>query len=322
MANTAMLGTLLLPQLRRRGYSRDLSMGPIMAGGGLAMMIPPSAIGVILASIGKLSVAKILIGAIIPGLMMASLYVVYIVGRSLAQPNAAPVYDTEATGWRDRVSALVRDLLPLGLIIFSVTGLIVLGVATPTEAAALGALSSIALVAFYRRLTWALIRAALFDSMRITVMTFTIMAAAIGFSQILAYSGATRGLLDTVLSANLSPLVLIIGTQLIVLVLGCFMEQIAIMLITLPIFIPIIIAIGYDPIWFGVLMLINLETALMTPPLGLLLVVMKGVSPPDTTFGQIYSAAIPFVICNITVIILLIAFPEIVTSVINSIQTR
>lgn len=322
MANTAMLGTLLLPQLRARGYSHELSMGPIMAGGGLAMMIPPSALAVILASIGKLSVAKVLIGAIVPGLMMAALYVSYIVCRSLAQPSSAPAYEVPAAGWTERISAFVQDLLPLGLIVFSVTGLIVLGVATPTEAAALGALSSIALVGFYRRLTWDLIRAALIDSMRITVMTFTIMAAAIGFSQILAYSGATRGLLDSVLSADLSPLILVVGTQLIVLLLGCFMEQIAIMLITLPIFIPLMKAIGYDPVWFGVLMLINLETALMTPPLGLLLVVMKGVAAPNTTFAQIYLAAIPFVICNIVVIALLISFPEIVTVVVQWIQKR
>ncbi|MEX2128922.1 MAG: TRAP transporter large permease subunit [Xanthobacteraceae bacterium] len=312
MANTAMLGTMLLPELRRRGYARDLSIGPIMAGGGLAMMIPPSALAVILASIAKLSIAKILLAAIIPGLMMALFYAIYIIGRSALYPEAAPAYEVKGVRWGERLHTLARDLLPLGFIVFSVTGLMVLGVGTPTEAAALGALSSIALVAFYRRLTWGLLRAALLDSMRISVMTFTIMAAAIGFSQILAYSGATKGLLDTVMSANVAPILLIIATQLIVLVLGCFMEQIAIMLITLPIFVPIVIGLGYDPIWFAVLMLVNLETALMTPPFGLLLVVMKGVTP-ETTFGQIYTAATPYVVCNLAVMAILIVFPQIVT---------
>jgi tripartite ATP-independent transporter DctM subunit len=285
------------------------------------MMIPPSALAVILASIGKLSIAKILIAAIIPGIMMAAVYTVYIVGRCLLQPSAAPAYAFQASGWRDKVYTSVRDLLPLGLIVFSVTGLIVLGVATPTEAAALGALSSIALVALYRRLSWETMRVALFDSMRITVMTFAIMAAAIGFSQLLAYSGATRGLLNAVLSADVSPILLIVGTQLIVLVLGCFMEQIAIMLITLPIFLPLVIALGFDPIWFAVLMLINLETALMTPPLGLLLVVMKGVAPPETTFGQIFRAATPFILCNILVMVLLMMFPQLVTGVLAVVQS-
>jgi tripartite ATP-independent transporter DctM subunit len=318
MANTAMLGTLLMPELRRRGYARDLSMGPIMAGGGLAMMIPPSALAVILASIAKLSVAKILIGGIVPGVMMAVLYTVYIVGRALLYPRAAPTYDVSVSSWGEAINTAARDLLPLGFVIFSVTGLIVLGVATPTEAAALGALSSLVLVAFYRRFSFALVRTALMESMRITVMSFAIIAAAIGFSQILAFSGATRGFLSAVLAANVTPLMLMFGTQLIVLILGCFMEQISIMLITLPIFMPLVVALHFDSIWFAVLMLVNLETALMTPPLGLLLVVMKGVAPPETTFGQIWLAAAPYVICNVIVIVVLLIFPWLITELVSA----
>ena len=317
MANTAMLGTMLMPEMRKRGYSEAMSMGPIMAGGGLAMMIPPSALAVILASIGQISIAKVLVGAILPGIMMAIFYATYIVGRAYVWPKEAPPYEAKASGLLDRLWSFVRDLLPLGIIIFAVTGLIVIGVATPTEAAALGALSSVALAACYRRLTFKLLRAALFDSMRITVMTFAIMAAAIGFSQILAFSGATRGLLGTVLGLQIAPIFLIVGMQAIVMVLGCFMEQIAIMLITLPIFMPIVIALKFDPVWFAIIMLVNLETALMTPPFGLLLFVMKGVAPPGTGFGQIYLAAAPFVVINIIVMALLMIFPELVRSTLH-----
>jgi tripartite ATP-independent transporter DctM subunit len=320
MANTAMLGSILMPEMRRRGYSRAMAMGPIMAGGGLAMMIPPSALAVILASIGRISIAKVLIGGIVPGLLMALLYGIYIVGRAAARPDEAPPYKFQAARLAEKIWLTARDLLPLGVIIFAVTGLIVIGIATPTEAAALGALSSLGLAAAYRRLNWSMFKNALFDTMRITVMTFAIMAGAIGFSQVLAFSGATRGLLNAVLTLDVAPILLIIGMQLIVMLLGCFMEQIAIMLITLPIFMPIVIALQYDPVWFAIIMLVNLETALMTPPFGLLLFVMKGVAPPDTTFAQIYWAAMPFVVCNVIVIALLLIFPELVTGVLARIE--
>jgi tripartite ATP-independent transporter DctM subunit len=322
MANTAMLGTMLLPELQRRGYARDLSMGAIMAGGGLAMMIPPSALAVILAAIGKLSIAKILVASIVPGILMGLFYLIYIGTRAAVAPNLAPVYSVESSTWAERLIRFTRDLLPLGFIIFSVTGLIVLGVATPTEAAALGALSSLVLAACYRRLTWAILRNALSDSMKITVMSFAIMGAAIGFSQILAFSGATRGLLGAVLGAEIAPILVVIGMNVIVFILGCFMDQIAIMLITIPIFVPIVIGLGYDPIWFAVIMLVNLETALMTPPFGLLLFVMKGVAPAHTTFGQIYTAATPYVIANILVMALLMIFPALVTGVLGIVQVR
>jgi tripartite ATP-independent transporter DctM subunit len=315
MANTAMLGSILMPELQRRGYSKGLSMGPIMAGGGLAMMIPPSALAVILASIGKISIAKVLIAAIVPGVIMALLYTVYIVWRGMARPDEAPSYSIASSTLREKCVATARYLLPLGVIIFSVSGLIVIGVATPNEAAALGALSSLGLAAAYRRLSWSLLKTSLFDSVKITAMTFAIMAAATGFSQILAYSGASRGLLDAVLGLAVAPLLLVIGMNMIVFFLGCFMDQIAIMLITLPIFMPIVNSLGLDPVWFAVVMLINLETALMTPPFGLLLFIMKGVAPAGTTFSQIYSAAAPFVALNVVAMGLLLAFPQIIGGV-------
>ena len=314
MANTALLGSLLMPEMRQRGYSKQMIIGPIMASGGLAMMIPPSALAVILASIGKISVAKILVGAIVPGIMMAAFYAGYVIIRAKLYPHEAPAYEVAQVGWGERLRAITVDLFPLSLIIFSVTGLIVLGIATPTEAAALGALSALVLAGFYGNLSVSLLQVAVRDSLTMTVMTFAIIAAASGFSQVLAFSGATRGLLDAVLSLDVSPIVLTIGMQLVILLLGCFMEQVAIMLITLPIFMPIIIAVGLDPVWFGVIVLINLETALMTPPFGLLIFVMKGAAPADVSFRDIYVAAMPFIVINIFVMAILTAFPGWVTA--------
>ena len=311
MANTAMLGTMLLPEMERRGYKRPMSIGPILASGGLAMMIPPSALGVIFAALAKLSIGRILIAAVLPGLLMAVLYMTYIVVRARLQPDLTPPYEVNTVPFAVKLRAAATYLLPLGFIVFLVTGLIVLGIATPTESAALGCLGSFVLAAAYRRLDGKVVKAALTGALRITAMTLAILVGAIGFSQLLAYSGASRGLLEAVTALDVAPIVLIICMQLVVLLLGTFMEQIAIMLITLPIFIPIVVALGFDPIWFGILMLINLQMALTTPPFGLLLFVLKGVAPADTTMRQIYLAAFPFLICDALVMAFLLTFPEV-----------
>ena len=312
IANTAMLGSLLLPDLKKRGYADDLSMGAIMASGALAMLIPPSALAVIFAVIAKISIGKVLIALIAPGLLLAVLYAVYIMLRATWNPAAAPAYDVWQASAREKLTGLLLYVAPLSFVVFMVIGVMVLGVATPTEAAAVGCVGSILLAAAYRDLSWKRFRDSIEGTLRISAMMLVIMASAIGFSQLLAYSGGSRGLLEFVMSFDASPIVLLILMQLILLVLGCFMEQIAIMLITLPIFMPIIKAAGIDPIWFAVVCLINLEVALLTPPFGLLLFVMKGAAP-QVNMQRVYMAALPFIVIDIAVIGLLIAFPGFAT---------
>jgi tripartite ATP-independent transporter DctM subunit len=310
VANTAMLGSLLLPDMRKRGYAHDLSMGPIMGSGALAMLIPPSALAVVYAAVAKVSIGKLLMALVVPGLLIAVLYAVYILVRALRNPEAAPAYDVEKASTREKIIGLVKYVLPLSVIVFLVVGVIFLGVATPTEAAALGCLGSIGMAAAYRDLDLRRFVLAIKGTLTISVMMLTIMAAAIGFSQLLAYSGASRGLLQFVTTLDVAPIVMLILMQAIILVLGCFMEQIAIMLITLPIFIPIILKLGIDPIWFAVITLINLEIALMTPPFGLLLFVMKGVVR-DVSMKVIYLAAMPYILIDILVIGLIMIWPDI-----------
>ncbi|MEI8265841.1 MAG: TRAP transporter large permease subunit [Betaproteobacteria bacterium] len=310
VANTAMLGSLLLPDMRKRGYAHDLSMGPIMGSGALAMLIPPSALAVVYAAVAKVSIGKLLMALIVPGLLIAVLYALYIMVRALRNPEAAPAYDVETASTSEKIMGLVNYVLPLSVIVFLVVGVIFLGVATPTEAAALGCLGSIGMAAAYRDLDLRRFVLAIKGTLTISVMMLTIMAAAIGFSQLLAYSGASRGLLQFVTSLDVAPVVMLILMQAIILVLGCFMEQIAIMLITLPIFIPIILKLGIDPIWFAVITLINLEIGLMTPPFGLLLFVMKGVVP-DVSMKTIYLAAAPYILIDILVIGLIMVWPDI-----------
>jgi tripartite ATP-independent transporter DctM subunit len=312
IANTAMLGSLLLPELNKRGYAKDLSMGAIMASGALAMLIPPSALAVIFAVIAKISIGKVLIALIVPGLLLAALYAIYIISRAVSDPMAAPGYEVQTATLGEKLKGLLLHVAPLSFIVFMVIGIMFLGVATPTESAAFGCVGSIALAAAYRDLNWKRFRDSIMGTLRISAMMLAIMACAIGFSQLLAFSGGSRGLLEYVLSFNASPIMLFILMQLILLVLGCFMEQIAIMLITLPIFMPIINSAGIDPIWFAVVCLINLEVALMTPPFGLLLFVMKG-AVPQVKMQEIYRAALPFIMIDILVIGLLIMFPGIVT---------
>ena len=311
MANTALLGRMLVPEMTRRGYGGVMSMGPIMASGALAMLVPPSALAVIFAAVAKVSIGQLLLALVAPGILLATLYAVFIVVTAARRPDLAPRYEVDTAPLAERLVAVTRYVLPLFVIVFLVIGVIFLGIATPTEAAALGCLGSFALAALYGGLTPDNVAKALRGTAAITVMMLTILAAAIGFSQLLAFTGASRGLLEFVVTGLQSPMLFLVLTLALILVLGCFLEQIAIMLITLPILMPIVLELGIDPIWFSVMVLINLEIALMTPPFGMLLFVMRGVTPPDISIGDVYRSALPYVAINLLVIGLVLAFPQI-----------
>ncbi len=312
LANTAMLGTVLLPEMKRRGYKTSMAVGPIVGVGGVAMLIPPSALAVVLASIGHISVGKILIGGVIPGLLLGSLYALYIIIRCWLNPSLAPVYDFERTSFAERIIAFFRYVLPLGFIIFMVLGLMLLGLATPTEAAASGVVATFLVTIFYGRMNWNMLKASLIGTLEIAVMVFMIIAASKTFSSIMAYTGATRGLLSLIQELDLSPLVILLCMQLAVFAMGAFMETISIMMICLPIFMPIVKLLGFDPVWFGIIMLINFEMGLSTPPFGMILFVMKGVAPPDIDIKDICWAALPFILCDMVAMAMIIAWPQLV----------
>jgi tripartite ATP-independent transporter DctM subunit len=212
----------------------------------------------------------------------------------------------------EKIVASVQYVLPLGFIILLVVGVIFFGIATPSEAAATGAIGTFILAAFYRRLSWEVLKKAGWGTLHITVMLFMIITGAVAFSQILAYTGASRGLVEFVVALPLAPIFIIVAIQIVLLFLGMFMGVVAIMMITLPIFVPVITSLGFDPVWFAVIFILNMEMATTSPPFGLSLFVMKGVAPPDTTIGDCYRAALPFLGCDLIVMILLIAFPSIV----------
>ena len=311
MGTTAILGSILTPEMERRGYKKAMSLGSVMGSGGLAMIIPPSALAVVLGALARISIGRLLIAGVLPGLLMASFYATYIIGRCRLQPSMAPAYATAHIPLVEKLVSTVRYVLPFGIIIFLVIGLIFMGIATPTESAAMGAFACFILVAVYRQLNWQVMKKTLAGTLRITVMLLMILTGATAFSQILAYTGASRGLSEFVTGLNLSPIMLLIAMQIVILFLGTFMEPVSIMMIVFPVFLPIVSAAGFDLILFGLLVLINLEVGMKTPPFGLLLFVMRGIAPPGTTMGDIYRAIFPFILCDLIAIGVIIAFPQI-----------
>lgn len=309
VGSVAMLGNTLVPEMEKRGYKKSMSIGPILGSGGLAIMIPPSGLAVFLGAVGQISIGQLLIAIIGPGIIMAVLYSIYIIGRCLLQPSIAPSYDISATSFSENVRGAVLYLLPVGLIIFLVTGVILLGIATPTEGAATGAAGEFLLVAAYGRLKWEVVKRSVTSTLNVVGMLFLIICAAKAFSSILSFTGVTEGIIGGF--SAFPPTWVIVICMVTVLIMGSFLDPASIMMITLPVFLPVITEIGYDPVWFAVIFLLNIEMGLTTPPFGLNLFVMKSVAPPNTTTKDIYLAGLPFLVCDAIVMIFLIAFPGI-----------
>ncbi len=318
MAGAAMLGKLLIPDMEARGYKKPMTLGPILSSGGLAIMIPPSALGVLLAAIGDFSVGTFLIAIIVPGLMMAVANATYIITRCWLQPELAPPYDLAPQPLLPKIINTLIYVFPLAAVVFLVIGLMFLGVATPTEAAALGAVGTFVLAALYRGLTWKVAVGSLTSTLQTTVMMFMILTGSTAFGQILAITGASSGLVGLATSADVAPIIVIIFMMLILLLMGTFMEPLSIIMLTLPIYLPIVksLDLGMIPddaaIWFGAIMLLNMDMATISPPFGLTLFVMKGVAPKGTTMLDIYKAALPFLGCESVVMAAMIVFPSVV----------
>jgi tripartite ATP-independent transporter DctM subunit len=313
IATCALLGTILLPDMLKRGYSKNMSLGPLMGVGTVDALIPPNALTVVFASLANIDVGQLLMAGIPAGLIMSTLYFVYVVLWCHIFPKEAPMYDVPHIPLKEKVLVTLRDLVPLGFIIFMVLGFIFLGVATPTEAAATGTLGSFILALIYRRLTWEIIKKSVMGTVKVTVMIFMIVIVSTTYGQILAFTGAAAGMTEFVTKLSTPPMVILIGMLVVVLIMGCFMETVAIMMITIPIYMPVVNAFHYNPIWFGVLMLIALETGLITPPFGVTLFVMKGVAPPEITMSDIWRAVTPYVIVDILCIVLVLVMPILAT---------
>ena len=313
IATTAMLGSLMLPVMLARGYHPAFATGPIMAIGAVDMLIPPSALTVLLGSLSGISISKLLIGGVVPGLILSLAFVAYIVAAALRRPELAPAGPVQGRSRREGWGLLVFYVVPLVSIFIVVVGAMSGGLATPTESAALGALATLALALAYRALSLQALVQALKGTVAITGMILFIILGATTFSQILSFSGATDGLVSAILGGGLSPFAVLVGMMLLLVFLGIFVDQVSMMLITLPVFMPIVLKLGIDPIWFGVLFLICMQLGLLLPPHGLLLMTMRGVAPPEVTMVHIFQAVVPYVIMSLLLLALLLLFPMIAT---------
>jgi tripartite ATP-independent transporter DctM subunit len=313
MGSTALLGSLMVPEMMRRGYSKYLSLGPIMGTGGLAVIIPPSALAVLLATLGRIDVGDLLVAGVVPGLVLSGMYIALIFVWTLIAPDAAPSYQVAAVPLREKLKLIALDVVPMFLVIVVCIGVMVAGWATPTEAAAIGCVGVIMLAACFRCLNWASFKKSLDGALRVTVMAFLIIFGSATFSQILAFTGASSGLIRWATGFELTPLAMLLVMLGVILFLGCFMDQLSMMLLTAPIFFPLAQTLHFDLIWFGLIMLLGLEIGYTTPPFGLLLFVLKGVAPRGTTMRDIYLAGMPFIACVLALIAFIIVFPPIAT---------
>ena len=312
ISTTAMMGTSMVPEMTARGYKKHMAMGPILGSGSLAILIPPSALTVLLGSLAFLDIGALLIGGVLPGLFLALLYAATIYILIRIDPAAAPQYDVETVPLVEKLKLIAVYLLPLGLVFFLVVGFIVLGIATPSESAAFGVLGVIALAVAFGCFSWEAIRKSLEGTLVVTVMVLMILLGSSTFSQIMAFSGASSELVAWATDFELPAIVMLLAMFAVLIVLGMFVDQISQMMLTIPLFLPLAKSLGFDPIWFGIVVILALEISTVTPPFGLLLFVMMGVSPPNTSFGEVVIAGLPYIACAFVMLALLVAFPEIV----------
>jgi tripartite ATP-independent transporter DctM subunit len=311
VSGVAVLGSTLAPEMRRRGYSKEMSLGPILGSGCLAMIIPPSVLAVLLGSLAQIPVGDLLISGIVPGLLLAALYAAYIIVRVQLNPVLAPEMDDRSFSWREPIHAAI-SISPVLIVTLMVWGVMLFGIATPSEAAAIGVISALVVMAIYRRVRWEVIRASLLDTVKITGMIFLIIISASAFSQVLAFTGTTAKIVSFASESGFAPATVLIGMMVTMIVLGSFLDELALLMISIPIYMPVVFALAFDPIWFGLMMLLTLEIATISPPYGLALFVLKGVVP-DASMGDVWKASIAYMGLSILALALILTFPPIAT---------
>jgi tripartite ATP-independent transporter DctM subunit len=306
---TISMGLIALPSMMKRGYHKNLAIGSIAAGGALGILIPPSIIMILYGAVAEVSIGKLFMGGILPGLLLCSIFIVYIFFRTLMNRDLAPPVQEKYT-FKEKVIVLRGVFLPI-LLIFLVLGVIYGGVCTPTEASAVGAFGAIVCALVYGKLTWENLKTALWDTMKLNAMVFWIIIGALAFSHFLAYADIQDLIKETILALEVSPWLILISMQMVFFILGMFLDPAGIIMLTTPIFVPIVTALGFDPLWFGILFVINMEMAYVTPPFGFNLFILKGVVPPSISMTDIYRSILPFVVLQAICLALVMIFPEI-----------
>lgn len=305
-ANTVIVGSVATDELLRRGYDRRLTAGCIVAGGSLGMLIPPSTLMIIYGVLNQVSVGHLFMGGMLPGLFMAGLFVAYILVVALRDPAKAP--PALGVTWRERWASLSRIWAVLTLAVLMLL-CIYLGVATPTEVGGAGALVALAIAVGMRRMSLVALGRIALGTARVTGFVLWILFAALLFGRILTALGVTQQLTEFVATLPVSRWVIMILINLLLVVLGALMDPAAIVTVTSPILVPIVVQLGFDPLWFGIVFMINMEMAFLTPPFGLNLFILKSIAPPEMTMIDIIRGAIPFMLLQALGLALIMAFP-------------
>lgn len=313
LGDCAMLASVLTPDMRKRGYNPLMITGPIMAGAMLAVIIPPSVLIVIIGSLGEISVGKFLIAGIVPGLIMATLFICYIAVVCSRHPELVPPVDITPMPLAKKLKESAVSLFPAVILIFLVLGTIFLGVCTPTEASAIGAFGTLVLAAAYRKLNWKVLKECVLTSVKVASLALIIATGSMAFSQLLGFTGSASTIMQIATSLPVVPILIVVSTLVLLLIMGCFIDQISMIMIGVPIFIPIAIALGFDPLWYGILFLLAIAMGYITPPFGMLFFVIKGVIPADISMGTVMRSGVPYLILGIVTMILILLFPPLAT---------
>ncbi|OPY86302.1 MAG: Sialic acid TRAP transporter permease protein SiaT [Smithella sp. PtaU1.Bin162] len=310
-AATVSMGVIALPAMLKRGYSKTIAMGSVSGGGALGILIPPSVPMILYATLTGLSIGGLFAGGVLPGLLLACLFILYIGIRCYFQPEMGPALPPEErVSWREKLISLKAVILPI-IIIIMVLGSIYAGICTATEASALGCVGAVVSAAVYRKLKWDLVKEACHRTAALTAMIVWILIGAYCFTAVYTGTGAHTLMEHLMMSIPGGKWAILITMQIIFFILGCMLDPAGIIMICTPVFVPVITSLGFDPLWFGVLFVMNMEMGYLTPPFGFNLFYMKAIAPAGTTMGDIYRSIVPFVILQGVGLIIVILFPQI-----------
>ena len=314
-ATESVVGMLTIPIMLRYKYDKALISGSICAGGSLGTIIPPSVVAVVMGPLANVSVGDLLYGMVFPGLIMAGLYLIYIFTFCLIRPENGPRIPPEPgdPAFAEKLWITTRNLVPPLFMIFAVLGSILLGWASPTEASAIGALASVFLTALYGRFSWSGLYEALIKTLKITAMIMTVLLAGTLFTGVFIGGGGISTASMLIGKAQLSPWMLVSLLMLIIFIAGFFLDWISIVLIFVPLFTPLIIAAGFDPVWFLVLFLIMIQTSYLTPPMAPAIFYLRAVAPEAITIRDMYRGVVPFIALQCATLAIVMVFPAIVT---------
>ena len=309
-AGTLTVGIMALPAMTKRGYNKPLALGSIAAGGLLGFLIPPSIMAIVYAALSGVSLGKLYFASLIPGLLLAGLYMVYIWVRSYLQPGLCPrIPKEESPSWVERFKALKMVILP-SLIVVIVLGGIYSGATTPTEAAGVGCASAFIVAIVKGRLNWKNLKEALLSTFSLLGMIAWMIMCVTVFTNVYNALGAPKIVNEIVTIFPAGGFGVIVMMQLSIFILGMVMDDFALLFLTMPIFVPIIKQLGFDPIWFGVLILINMQCALLTPPYGFNLFYVRAIAPDDISTFTIYRGVVPFICLQLLCLIIVMLFPS------------